>query len=148
VSSFLGLFNLLKWQLNISASEIVSMMDTFPELALQNRRDLMKKKIDLIRTTSPGRNNTYMRNFVRRHPDLMLSSYSSMVAKINYLKRNININLSKEPAFPLLLHYNYSTVLWPRCEVLLENNIKHFNLVEVLSPSDAKFCEKFGIDRA
>lgn len=107
----------------------------------------MSKKLDLIRETNPNRNNIYLRNLFRRHPDLFLTSYSSMLAKINYLKRNVNINLAKEPSFPLLLHYNYSRILWPRCEVLLENHIKHFNLTEVLSKSDKNFCEFYGIDR-
>ena len=58
--------------------------------------------------------------FFRRHPDLFLTSYASMEAKVNYIKRNLNRHVSKEQTFPLLLHFNYTTVIWPRCELLMD----------------------------
>jgi hypothetical protein len=70
---------------------------------------------------SPNRSPTYIRNLFRRHPDLFMTSYASMEAKISYIKRNLNRQLPKEKAFPLLLHFNYSRVIWPRCELLIEN---------------------------
>lgn len=36
-SNLIGLFNYLKWNHKISATAVVSMLDDFPELALQNR---------------------------------------------------------------------------------------------------------------
>ena len=89
-----------------------------------------------------------MRQLFRRHPDLFLTSYASMEAKIWYLKRAMNIQLQKERSFPLLLHFNYSKVLWPRCEAVKRNEIKiEFELIEVLKGSDEEFCDKFGIPR-
>ena len=51
-----------------------------------------------------------------------------MEAKINYLRRNLNRNPAKERTFPLLLHFNYTSVIWPRCELLLEQGHKYFDL--------------------
>jgi len=75
---------------------------------MQNRRDLIRKKFDLISASSPNRSETYLKNLFKRHPDLFLKSLASMEAKVSYIKRNLNRQLQKEKAFPLLLHYNYS----------------------------------------
>lgn len=96
---------------------------------------------------SPNRSSTYMRNLFRRHPDLFLTSYASMQAKVNYIRRNLNRHVTKEKTFPLLLHFNYTTVIWPRCELLMEQGQKHFDMAEVLTGTDADFCKKFGFDR-
>lgn len=47
-SNFVGLFNYLKWHHEMKASTLVDMIDDYPELALQNRQDMIKKKIELI----------------------------------------------------------------------------------------------------
>ena len=47
-SNFVGLFNYLKWNHDIKASELVGMLDQYPELALQNRQDMIRKKFELI----------------------------------------------------------------------------------------------------
>ena len=48
VSNFVGLFDLLKSNYKIKASDVVEMIDAFPEFILQNRKDLIRKKIELI----------------------------------------------------------------------------------------------------
>jgi hypothetical protein len=121
-------------------------LETYPEFIMQNRRDLILKKQKLIETNSPHRSQTYMRNLFKRHPDLFLKSYASMEAKINYIKRNLNRQLHKERIFPLMLHYNYTTHIWPRCELLLAQGNKHFDLEQALTGSDIDFCKKFGFD--
>lgn len=126
---------------------MIKILDLYPELILQNRRDLIQKKYRLIMSHSPNRSTTYMRNLFRRHPDLFLTSYASMEAKVNYIKRNLNRHVSKEQTFPLLLHFNYTTVIWPRCELLMDQGQKHFDMAEVLSGSDAEFCRRFGFDK-
>lgn len=87
-----------------------------------------------------------MRNLIKRHPDLLLKSYASMEAKINYIKRNLNKQCHKERIFPLLLHFNYSTHIWPRCELLLSQGNKHFDLEQALVDNDIDFCKKFNFD--
>ena len=104
------------------------------------------KKQKLIVANSPHRTDTYMRNLMKRHPDLFLKSYASMEAKIMYVKRNLNRQLHKEKIFPLMLHYNYSTHIWPRCEMILDTGNRHFDLEEALTGSDVDFCKKFGFD--
>ena len=45
-----------------------------------------------------------------------------------------------------MLHYNYSDVIWPRCEAVKRFDTKvEFDLAEVLKGTDQEFCEKFGI---
>ena len=68
-----------------------------------------------------------------------------MQAKVNYFNRDLNRQLSNERAFPLLLHYNFTTHIWPRCEVLRDFGMKNFDLVEVLAPSDEVFCKNFAV---
>ena len=76
---------------------------------------------------------------------MFLKSYGSMQAKVNYINRNLNRQLAKEKAFPLLLHYNFTGHIWPRCEVLRDVGMKNFDLVEVLTPTDEDFCKNFSI---
>ena len=57
----MGLFNYLKWHLNLKASIVVRIMDTYPELALQNRNDLITKKFNLIKENKPQLTETYLR---------------------------------------------------------------------------------------
>jgi hypothetical protein len=130
----------------MTATSVIKILDTYPELVMQNRRDLLRKKFDLMMTNSPNRSETYVRNLFKRHPDMFLMSLASMEAKVSYIKRNLNRQLQKEKAFPLLLHYNYTQVIWPRCELLLAQGNKHFDLGEALSGSDEDFCKKFGVD--
>lgn len=99
----------------------------------------------LIKKSNPNLSDIFMRNLFRRHPDMFMKSYASMEVKVNYLKRNLNRQLQKEPAFPLLLHYNFSRHIWPRCEVLRDFGVKNFDLVEALSSTDEAFCKKFNI---
>jgi hypothetical protein len=70
VSNFVGLFDTLRVY-DIKASEVVKIIDTLPEFALQNRRDLIRRKIELIRQES-GRDLIYIRNFIKRHPDVLM----------------------------------------------------------------------------
>jgi len=48
VSSFTGLFDLLKKQHKIKASDVVEIIDAYPEFVLQNKKDLLRRKIELI----------------------------------------------------------------------------------------------------
>ena len=73
-----------------------------------------------------------------------MTSYASMEAKASYLKRNLNRPIHKENAFPLMLLYSYTAVVWPRCELLVASGERAFNLAEVFSCSDEEFCSKFG----
>ena len=98
----------MKHHHDLKASQVINILDTYPELVMQNRRDLLRKKFDLITTNSPNRSETYIRNLFKRHPDLFLKSLASMEAKVSYIKRNLNRQLQKEKAFPLLLHHSYS----------------------------------------
>jgi hypothetical protein len=70
VSNFVGLFDTLK-AYGISGSEVVEIIDMLPEFSLQNRKDLIRRKIELIKVSS-GRDDIYIRNFVKRHPDILL----------------------------------------------------------------------------
>jgi hypothetical protein len=70
VSNFVGLFDTLKMY-GIKATEVVHIIDILPEFALQNRRDLIRRKVELIKKES-GRDDIYMRNFIKRHPDVLL----------------------------------------------------------------------------
>lgn len=70
VSNFVGLFDNLK-HLGIKGSHAVRMMAALPEFALQNRKDLFRHKVELIQKES-GRGDIYIRNFVKRHPDIAM----------------------------------------------------------------------------
>ena len=117
----------------------------YPEMALENRGEQLIKKMNLIKVHAPHLTKIYLRNLLKRHPDLFLKSLGSMQAKVNYFNRNLNRQLANEKAFPLLLHYNFTSHIWPRCEVLRDFGMKNFDLVQVLTPSDADFCKNFGV---
>lgn len=146
VQSFTGFFDYMKRNHEIKATELRKILETYPELVLQNRRDLIHKKFELIKENSPQRTDCYLRNLFRRHPDLFLTSYASMVAKVNYMKRQLNRQVYKEKAFPLLLHFNYSTVIWPRCELLRSQGHRYFDLGDACKGTDREFCRRFGLD--
>jgi len=46
-----------------------------------------------------------------------------------------------------MLHFNYSTHIWPRCELLLSIGNRNFDLESALAGSDIDFCKKFGFDQ-
>jgi phage terminase Nu1 subunit (DNA packaging protein) len=71
VSNFVGLFDYLRLEHRIKASEVVEILDHFPEMVLQNKKDLIKRKVDIIMKQSK-QTDTYIRNLLRRHPDLFL----------------------------------------------------------------------------
>ena len=72
MSAFTGLFDLLKKQHKIKASEVVEIIDAYPEFVLQNKKDLLRRKIDLIERNMKGVNDTLVRSVIKRHPDLFL----------------------------------------------------------------------------
>jgi hypothetical protein len=88
----------------------------------------------------------YLRQLVKRHPDLFLHSLQSMQAKVKFLKENLNRKPEKEDAFPLLLHFNYSQVIKPRCQVLMTRKNFDFNLAEAFKGTDDEFCKKYGVE--
>ena len=65
-------------------------MDELPEMALQNRQDMMRRKFELIKKHKPDLSDIYLRNLFRRHPDMFMRSFGSMKAKVNYLTRTLN----------------------------------------------------------
>ena len=77
-----------------------------------------------------------------------MKSYASMVAKVFFIKSSMNRQLQQENAFPLLLHYNYREVIWPRGELLKEKGTRDFKLSDAFGGSDADFCAKFKIPMA
>lgn len=78
-SNFTALFDFLKKKTNLKASEVVKIFDTYPKFALQYRRELIIKKIKFIEECSPEKIDTvYLRQLIKRHPDLFLKSLSSM----------------------------------------------------------------------
>jgi hypothetical protein len=85
-----------------------------------------------------------MKAFIKRHPDLLLKSWASMEAKVNYVSKTLGRPISNEKAFPLLLHFNYNQVLRPRCE-LIKDRVKHFELTDVLKLTDDQFCLAYDI---
>lgn len=71
-------------------------------------------------------------------------SWASMEAKVNYLVKNLGRPLTNEKTFPMLLHFNYSSVIRPRCE-LLRTKVKHFEFEEVFPLTDEQFCLAYDI---
>ena len=90
MSNLVGLFDYFKKVHNIKAKQIVPILEAYPEMALQNRQNLIFKKFKLIKENRTGLTDTYIRNLFLRHPDLFMHSYASMLAKVDYLKRNLN----------------------------------------------------------
>lgn len=81
---------------------------------------------------------------IKRHPDIFLKSWASFEAKINYITKVLGRALQYEKAFPLLLAFDYSTVIKPRCEILREQN-KVIKLEEILPLTDEKFCLAYNV---
>jgi hypothetical protein len=93
VSNLVGLFDLLRKDLGIKATDVVHIIDAYPEFVLQNRKDLLRKKVALIRKGNKNLSDTFIRNLLKRHPDLFLKSWASMEAKVNYLSKNLGRQL-------------------------------------------------------
>lgn len=70
VSNFKGVFDTLR-SFGITAEDTKGILDALPEFALLNRKDLLREKITLIERES-GRGRSYIRNFVKRHPDILM----------------------------------------------------------------------------
>lgn len=90
---------------------------------------MIRRKFELIKKNNRDLSPIYLRNLFRRHPDMFLKSFGSMQAKVTYLTRTLNRQLQKEKAFPLLLHYNFTRHIWPRCEILRDHGIKNFDMI-------------------
>jgi len=58
-----------------------------------------------------------------------------MEAKINYFFRVLGRPPVHEKLFPLVMSYNYSGVIRPRCE-LLKTRVKHFDYEDVFPLTD------------
>ena len=70
---------------------------------------------------------------------------ASFEAKINYIVKVLGRPLAQEPkAFPLLLKYNYNSVIKPRCE-LIKDKVKRFEFYEVLPLTDEQFCAAYDV---
>ena len=131
----------------IKAKDVVKIIDAYPDFAMQYRRELIIKKSKLIEEASPDKVDLrYMRQLLKRHPDMFLKSLQSMEAKIRFVKETLNRKPEKEPAFPLMLHFNYSQVIKPRCQALLAQKNADFDLAEVLKGTDEDFCKRFNLD--
>lgn len=53
VSNMVGFFDYMKRQHNIKAEKVIVLLKQYPEFIMQNRKDLLAKKIDLINKNSP-----------------------------------------------------------------------------------------------
>jgi len=62
---------------------VIKILDVCPKFALQNQKDLFKRKIDVIMKES-GKDEIYMRNFIRRHPDIVMKSLASLETKVHF----------------------------------------------------------------
>jgi len=62
---------------------VIKILDICPKFALQNQKDLFKRKIDVIMKES-GKDEIYMRNFIRRHPDIVMKSLASLETKVHF----------------------------------------------------------------
>jgi hypothetical protein len=71
VGNFVGLFDYLKSHHKIKASEVVELLEHYPEFVYQNKKSLLLKKAELIQRVSK-KNDTYMRNLIKRHPEIFL----------------------------------------------------------------------------
>ena len=71
LGTFIGLFDILKREHKIKASEVVVLLDHYPEFVYQNKKDLFRRKIELIRAHTK-KSDTYIRTMIRRHPELLL----------------------------------------------------------------------------
>ena len=147
VQNLVGFFDFFRLRLGMPAKDVLEITDHFPKLLLQNRQDLLEKKYNCMLKYDPNLTKPILRNLFKRHPDLWLTSHASMEAKCLYIKRTLNRNLAKEQSFPLLLHYNYTDVIWPRSELMQEvKGERYFDLGEVFGGTDEEFCKKFGFD--
>lgn len=70
MSNFFGLYESLKYY-GLKSKDVNRILEDLPEFALQNRKDLLNKKMKLIQEVS-GRDDTYIRNFIKRHPDIVM----------------------------------------------------------------------------
>jgi len=113
----LGLFDYLREFHHIKAQEVVDIIVQYPDFIYQNKKDLLRRKVELIKKHTKV-SDVYIRTMIRRHPDIFLKSWASFEAKITYISRTLGRALQYEKAFPLLLAFNYSTVIKPRCEIL------------------------------
>jgi hypothetical protein len=48
LSNFVGLFDILRINHKIKAAEVVEIIDKFPEFVYQNKKDLIRRKVELI----------------------------------------------------------------------------------------------------
>jgi hypothetical protein len=70
VSNFKGLFDsMLNYR--ITAKETKALCDKIPQLVIQNRQGMFTKKI-LQMQKEGGRSKAYMRNFIKRNPDIFM----------------------------------------------------------------------------
>lgn len=69
-----------------------------------------------------------------------------MQAKVKFLRENLNRKTYLEKSFPLLLHFNYSQVIKPRCNILTARKDLDFDLAEAIKGTDEDFCKKFNVD--
>lgn len=74
MSNFKSLFDFMKSK-GICAKDTRKIIDAYPDFAMQYRRELIIKKSKLIEANSPLKVDLrYMRQLLKRHPDLFLKS--------------------------------------------------------------------------
>lgn len=52
ISNFVGLFDYLKLHHKMSAKEVIRIIDEYPEFVMLNRRDMLHKKVEMIKANS------------------------------------------------------------------------------------------------
>lgn len=90
--------------------------------------------MDLIIKES-GKEILYMKTFLRRHPDILMKSFASLEAKINFIQRDLNRQIKKEKSFPILLMHSYNKVIYPR-GTLLKEKLNYFDLEKAFFTTD------------
>ena len=67
----MGLFDYLRISHKIKASEVVEIIDNYPEFVYQNKKDLLRRKLELLGKYAKF-SDTFTRALIRRHPELLL----------------------------------------------------------------------------
>ena len=131
-------------QRGVRNKRMLNILDDLPAFSIQNRSNLLQKKIEIIQKKSQ-RDDKYIQYLISRHPDLLMKSWGSFVAKIHYFERNLNRPLLHEKTFPLILYQNYGKVIRPRGDILINRRIRDFDFKDAFLCSDKEFCERYKV---
>jgi len=150
VSTLRGLFLFVKQTLHISAKDFAQIIEQEPQMVYQNYHESIRKKVALLLDSKAPK--MIQQELIKRVPSFYLMyaktyfrSYNILKKKVEVLKSLVEVDLKTDPGFPLLLYYNYRSVIKPRVEILKEYKLPYL-LHEVLNMSDEEFCKLVQID--